>query len=199
MRIFQKLKASIELLKPWEGYYAICGGIAACLYRDIPRYTADIDIAIIDTPTKTARAIAEETVQTLGYVPKLGFVTDRYDKLIAQPALIIGREESDGKYLGIDLLLPVLDWIEDAVKRAQLNKLDYGFAEVASVIPEDLIVAKLFALQVNDNRKYDLDDILSIIRNISNLNQSLLTEMLIKYELKLPLEVESALKHYKSK
>ena len=83
--------------------------------------------------------------------------------------------------------------MQDAVKRAQLNKLDYGFAIVASIIPEDLIVAKLFALQGTPNRKFDLDDILSILANLEEINRDLLMQLILEHMLTLPPEVQKAL------
>lgn len=160
MRILQSLKRTIELLTPWEGSYAICGGVAACLYRETPRYTGDIDIAIIDSSSKSAHEIAETVLKGLGYEPIVGFVTNHRGELMQQVALVVGREADQSKYSGIDFLLPVLDWVEPAVRRAQHNKLDFGFAQIASLTPEDLIVAKLFALQGAPERTHDLDEAL---------------------------------------
>jgi len=189
MLLFQNLKLAIELLKPWQGYYAVCGGIAACLYRELSRYTSDIDIAIIDSPKESAREIADFVLQKLGYEPKVGYVTDQHGRLIEKAALIIGRDPNQEKYVGVDILLPVMPWIQEAVQRAQLNKLNYGFAEVATIIPEDLIVAKLYAYQGTPDRKYDLDDILSIYSHTKEINNSLLDELIQKHMLKLPQQL----------
>ena len=91
MRLFQNLKRTIELLKPWEGYYAVCGGIAACLYRESPRFTGDIDIALINSPDKSAKSIAEYGVKELGYIPKSGFITHQFGGSISKTALVGGR------------------------------------------------------------------------------------------------------------
>jgi hypothetical protein len=189
MPLFQHLRSAIDLLKPWQGYYAICGGIAACLYRETPRFTGDIDIALIDPPQHRARDIAQEILLKLGFDPKLGFVADQHGRLIEEVALVAGREEKPGAYAGIDLIMPVLPWISAAVERAQHNLLNYGFAEVATVIPEDLIIAKLFAYQGTPDRKHDLDDMLSILKFRKDLDLRLITELITLYQLRVPREI----------
>ena len=193
MRLFQKLKVVAELLRPYDGYYAVCGGIAACLYRETPRYTGDIDIALVNPPGRSAKEVACGIIEQLGYAPKFGFITNQNGMLINEVALVAGREDKHDGFVGIDLMLPVLEWIEEAVTRAQLNKLDYGFGLMATVLPEDLIVAKLFAYQGTPGRKNDLDDILSIIANMKDLNRELLSKLIDQHKLTVPQEVATKL------
>jgi hypothetical protein len=183
VKLFSHLKSVAKILELHEGYWAVCGGIAACLYRETPRYTGDIDIAICDSPTVAAVSIAEQAVQSIGYKPIAGWVTDQHGRLIEGQALVLGRESGELGYIGIDFLLPKLPWIPDAIKRAQMNKLDFGFSLLPTIVPEDLIIAKLFAIQGSPNRPNDLDDVRSILSNQKGLDMILIAELAQKYNL----------------
>jgi Nucleotidyl transferase AbiEii toxin, Type IV TA system len=186
MKLFHNLKLATSELKQWPGCWAICGGIAACIYRTTPRFTGDIDIAIIDHKTLSATEIANIVITKLGNKPLAGFVTDQHGALIQKQALVIGRENTDGSYVGIDFLLPVHPWIEEGVIRAQGNCFDYGFDKVPTLSAEDLILAKLFAFQGNPERKNDLDDLISIVRDVPKLDKVYLKERFKRYQLKVP-------------
>lgn len=189
MQIFDSLKRVVSELHPHEGRWAICGGIAACLYRAEPRYTGDIDIVLGGIPIQEARELAEGILSRLGYKPILGFITDLDGKLISGPALIVAREDKQRSFLGIDFLLPAQPWIEPAIHRAQINRIDYGFAELPTITPEDLIIAKLFALQSSPARPYDLDDVLSILNNLENIDFDYVNQAITQYSINVPPEV----------
>ncbi len=163
MKLFSELKELARQLKPWKGRWALCGGVAASIYRDKARFTLDIDIAVVDDPRHSARALAEEVLKRLGHKPSLGFVPDPKGSGTQKMALILSREKSTSQFSGIDFLLPVFPWVPDAVERAQGNLIDYGFAKLATVTVEDLIIAKALAIRSNPTRFQDKDDILSIL------------------------------------
>ncbi len=165
MKLFSGLKRVIERLEPRTGSWAVCGGIAASLYRENARFTADIDIALIDTEQLKARALAERVLKELGYKPALGFVPDFEKKGGQRLALILSREGENERFEGIDFLLPVFPWVPGAVRRGQSNLIDYGFARVPTITAEDIIISKLFALRGGDPRAIDKDDILSILQS----------------------------------
>ncbi len=194
MKLLQNLKIAINCLQQWPGCWAICGGVAACIYRKTPRYTGDIDIAIIDHAALPAVKIAQCVVSHLGNKPLAGWVTDQHGVLIKDQALVIGRESGDGSYVGIDFLLPVLPWIRESVTRAQKNDLDYGFARVPTITPEDLIIAKMYAYQGNPDRSTDLDDILSLARDGITLDRAYLADRIRSYSLLPAKNVLNALK-----
>lgn len=194
MKLLEDLKRARELLSAWPGAWAVCGGVAAAVYRDTPRYTADIDIALIDTSDKTAKAIAAEIAGALGYRPQIGFVTDQHGRLIKEEALVIGREDHASGYVGIDFLLPVLPWIRPAVQRAQANLLDFGFAKLPTVTVEDLFVAKLFALQGTPERHADLDDLTSMARARPAFDEPYFRAQLKAHGLQVPAELERLLR-----
>ena len=189
MQIFDKLKQIILELQPYQGKWAICGGVAACLYRAEPRFTGDIDIVLGGIPVQEAIEFAEEILKHLGYKPILGFISDLDGKLIKGPGLIVAREDQHKAFVGIDFLLPVQPWIEPAVHRAQSNLIDYGFSKVPTITPEDLIIAKLFALQSAPSRPYDLDDILSILSSVKKIDFGCIRQAVAEYSIKVPPEV----------
>jgi hypothetical protein len=138
VKLFDALKRTVAILDQYRACWALCGGVAASVYRDTPRFTGDIDIAIINTAGNAAKDIAQEVCKTLGYKPLAGWVTDHAGELIRPQALVLGREDNQGTFVGIDFLLPVLPWIPLAVERAQANCLDFGFALLPTITLEDL-------------------------------------------------------------
>lgn len=172
MKLFDDLKIACNELAQWPGCWALCGGVAAAIYRDIPRFTADIDFVIADHPDKPAKDIAEQVTRTLSLKPIAGFITDEGGRLISGQALVMGRRDTTSRYVGIDFLLPVLPWIPGAVLRAQSNLLDFGFAKLPTITVEDLLVAKLYAFQGTPSRVTDLDDIRSILQAQTGIDMS---------------------------
>lgn len=61
-----------------------------------------------------------------------------------------------------------------------------GFTHVPTVPPEDLILAKLFALQGTPGRVTDIDDVSSIWRHNPNLDKEYLSERLERYAIRIP-------------
>jgi hypothetical protein len=190
MKLFQSLKRTVEILAPWPDCWAICGGVAAAIYRPTPRYTGDIDIVLVDAPSLPAAKLAEQVVTALGYKPIAGWIADRQGKLIGSQALVVGREAPGGSYIGIDFLLPVLPWITEAVRRAQFNRLDFGFANLPTITPEDLLIAKLFAFADSPERMADLDDLISICSSSIALDEEYLRERIARYGLSIPSQLE---------
>jgi hypothetical protein len=86
----------------------------------------------------------------------------------------------------IDILLPELPWVESAVKRAQFNKLDLGLGRVPVITPEDLIVAKCYALRNSPDRFQDLDDLRDIFQSVRTLDIDYLRHALAKHSLSIP-------------
>ena len=74
MKLYDELKRAGTLLLEYPGQWAICGGIAASIYRSHPRYTDDIDFAVIDSETISAKDLACKIINQLGYKEYLGFI-----------------------------------------------------------------------------------------------------------------------------
>ena len=91
----------------------------------------------------------------------------------------------------IDILLPCQPWVNDAVERAKFNMIDLGFDKVPVITPEDLIVAKCYALAGSPDRFQDLDDLKEIFAAVGDLDFAYLTGKLEEYELHIPLVLRS--------
>lgn len=165
MRVFLELKRAAQALKPYDGQWAICGGVAASIYREKPRFTNDIDFALCDTPLLSAEELASRVVKDLGYAELKGFVPASHRGTGSSGTgqilgLICARTNPpEERFAGIDFILPVQFWVAESVRFAQQNRIDYGFAALPTITPESLILAKLAAFQSNPQRIVDLDDI----------------------------------------
>ena len=169
MRLLLELKRTCAILENYPGQWAICGGIAASLYREKPRFTDDIDFAVVDSAIISGKDLAMKVISELGFKEYFGFIPGLIDKSDQILGLVCARDIGDERFLGIDFLLPVQFWIKDGVKYAQSNLIDYGFAKLPTVTPESLVLAKLLALHSNPERLQDLDDIQELIKS-SNLD-----------------------------
>jgi len=165
--------------------YAVAGGFAASLYRKQPRMTNDIDIAFCVGNRKNSLKIAKQIIASLGFKSAMGWIHSE-DKLSDPIALVIGRPSQDEFSSTIDLLLPTLPWVESSIKRAQDNIIDFGFAKLPTITPEDLILAKAFALSIEKNRFVDMDDIQSIFAADNELDLLYLREELRALGLNFP-------------
>jgi hypothetical protein len=192
MRIFNELKRVTKHLRTKPACWAVCGGIAASLYRDLPRFTADIDIAIIDTPELAAKEFAWAVLSEMGYQPKVGFVPDPAGGRKQRAALICAREDSTQMFSGIDFLLPVFPWVPDAVARAQSNVIDYGFAALPTITEEDLLVAKITAMR-DSVRPQDEDDVRSVLRHSKGLDGNYVQRQCKRFETPIPKWISDAL------
>ncbi len=165
MGIFSELKRVIKFLDNYPGQWAVCGGVAASIYRERPRFTDDIDFALVDNDSLSARDLALKVISDLGYRDYHGFIPDPLQKGRQINALICARSIDDKKFEGFDFLLPIQSWIDHAVSLAQNNMIDFGFAKLPTVTPEYLILAKMIALNSNAERHQDIDDIKEIIKS----------------------------------
>jgi hypothetical protein len=187
MKLFHELRRVFEALQPFEGYWCLCGGVAASVYGTEGRFTNDIDVALVDTPILSAQEVATQVLQQLGYQAMLGFVGDPNGTSNKQVlGLMVGRVVGNDAFVGIDFLLPIFPWVADAVRRAQLSRFDFGFATLPTIQPEDLIIAKLQALRDAPERGIDLLDIRSILRSSHSLDFEYLNRKLLEYKLRLP-------------
>lgn len=154
---------SQELLKE-QCQFAVCGGIAASIYRKDFRTTNDLDIAINFPQDKSDRAeqrFSMSFLERLGYETALGWAPGIATGDESNVFFVIGR--SKGSIPQIDFLLPSLPWVRQAVKRAQFNRVDFGFAKLPTVTPEDVLISKAFALKFDPQRATDRDDIRSVL------------------------------------
>ena len=163
MKLFNELIRATKILANYKGQWAICGGVAASIYRSKPRFTNDIDFALIDSPQISAEQLASKVIKELGLKEYKGFIPNPLNSHEQILGLVASRGENDQSFVGFDFLLPIQFWVENAVKLAQSNQIDYGFDMLPTITPECLVLAKVVAVNSNPERYQDLDDIKEIL------------------------------------
>ncbi len=148
-------KSAVEELNSNGISFAVAGGFAADLYRHEPRLTMDIDLAVQVTgqAAKTATGIVEAIGLQAGVIRSAdlaGGPMFAIKNKSTRPCIIVGRNPDQSKLEGVDLLLPEMPWVEQAVDRAQDNLIDFGFGAVPTLTLEDVIISKLYALQFHE-------------------------------------------------
>lgn len=173
-------------LEKHSGHFAIAGGLAASFYRVKPRVTNDVDIALFVDDVEKSKETATCIIKAIGYHPAFGWISGMNEAAGDPIALVIGRKDKHELESTIDFLLPTLPWVEKAVERGQHSVIDFGFARLPTITPEDLILAKAFALMLEPNRYQDLDDIQSILKADNQLDIVYLVNEFERLKLSLP-------------
>lgn len=189
MKLFDLFPKAVQRLREREIPFAVAGGFAAGLYRNEPRVTMDVDLCI--ALDRDAETIAKEILTELHLIPG----TIRAADLAGGPLFAIKRKNTPVVMLvgrsagktndGIDLLLPSLPWVRNAIERARTNLADFGFGPIPVLRVEDLILSKLVALQGKVRAK-DLDDLQSIIDSNRELDFAYLRRQIQAMNLKVP-------------
>jgi hypothetical protein len=117
----------------------------------------------------------------------LAFIPPGPKEKTRQPICMVTSRPAPNETKGIiDILLPELPWLPHAVERAQYNKIDLGFRVVPVITPEDLVIAKCYALRNAPDRFQDLDDLKEIFGHVKDLDLSYLKHTLQRLKLKIP-------------
>lgn len=181
------LKQAVKVFEELRCKYCLVGGHAASLYRSQARLTRDVDFAIMATPPSASRKLAEQVIVSMGLEPIPGFIPhgskEKNRKTVCMVMSTPAKHETKGL---IDILLPELPWLAQAVERAQYNRIDLGFAAVPVITPEDLILAKCYAVNNSPDRFQDLDDLKEIFENVSDLDIDYLDQNLTALTLSIP-------------
>ena len=168
--------------------FAVCGGIASSVYRTNFRTTNDIDIALSFPEEKreiSEKEFAMNFLESLGIKNYLGWIPGIATKDDSNVFLVVGEL---GNFLpNIDFILPNLPWVRQAVDRAQKNLVDFGFGDIPTVTPEDLIISKVFSLSIEPARVQDQSDIDSILAGKAIRDSAYLEENLRKLGLKFKI------------
>ncbi|MCO6431018.1 MAG: nucleotidyl transferase AbiEii/AbiGii toxin family protein [Deltaproteobacteria bacterium] len=187
----QTLKRAVKAFEKSDCSYCLIGGHAASLYRKIERVTRDVDFAMVANTRAESRKLAESVIKQLGFQPVVGFIPPTPEEGKRKSVVLITSRPEKGSSKGlIDILLPELPWIEDAVERAQHNRIDLGFSKVPVITPEDLIVAKCYALRNSAERFQDLDDLKEIFQAIKILDWPYLKSRLKQHRLSIPEPIQ---------
>ncbi len=175
----QLLRLLSEHLEKQHFRYAVCGGIAASIYRTTFRLTNDLDIAVgalHGDQQMSEQELITDFLGQLGIKHALGWIPNIAHGTESNVFTVIG--ELGGNLPTVDFLLPRTPWVDGAVVRAQSNAIDFGFGFVPTVTPEDLIVSKVFALAHEPKRITDIDDIRSILKSETPVDKLIIGERL---------------------
>jgi hypothetical protein len=187
----QALKRTVAALSELPCRFCLVGGHAASLYRSQERFTKDVDFALVADAKGKSRVIASQAIEKLGMKPVAGFMV-LGDTEKSQRALCMVTSEPPASELTglVDILLPEVPWVLDAVGRAQDNLIDLGFAKVPVITPEDLILAKCYAVRNSPDRFQDLDDLKQLFKDVRDLDTDYLRRRLVELKLTIPDQIK---------
>ena len=114
--------------------YALCGGLAANLYRQEVRATMDVDLTIIVSPARLADLVDDFRAA--------GWRAESYWRRAELLRL------SHDRLPRVDCLLAMTDYEQSAIRRAATVTIEHRRLRVLT--PEDLIVFKLIAGRARD-------------------------------------------------
>jgi predicted nucleotidyltransferase len=195
------LKEASEELKVRGITFAVVGGVAANYYKTTSRLTPDVDFAIV---TKSnSESIAREIIEKFGFTA----TSLRKAQLDGGPAfaiknnsspyqVVVGRLPGDDEKIGLDILLPEMAWVPEAVDRAQNNIVSIAKGiSVPVLVVEDVIISKLISYNSRTSRVKDIEDLQAVLQNNKSLNNSLIAEEVKKYGLRIPKMLQSYFHH----
>ncbi|MBX7143111.1 MAG: nucleotidyltransferase [Oligoflexia bacterium] len=187
MTPLRTLKQAVKIFEKRGHKYCLVGGHAASLYRSQERLTRDVDFALLAEPPANSRELAEKIIVELGLTPMVGFIPLGPQERARKAVCLITSTPARGETNGIiDILLPELPWLSRAVERSQHNRIDLGFARVPVITPEDLVLAKCYALNNSPDRFQDLDDLKEIFLTQKDIDLSYVNENLIRLDITIP-------------
>jgi hypothetical protein len=132
MNLIEFFNAVVQELKKKELRFAIAGGVIASVYRNTPRATRDLDVVIMSQGDFQKEA--ESLVSQFGLEPHLLRKADLEGgpmfaiKNQSTPALIVsGVPKEKDRQIGLDFILQSMPWVSQAIDRAQVNMIDFGF------------------------------------------------------------------------
>ena len=186
------LKQTVAALTQLPCRFCLVGGHAASLYRSQERFTRDVDFAVVASPKVKSRAVAEKAIEALGLKPVVGVIPLGKKEPKCPAVCMITSEPAAQELTGlVDILLPEVPWVPEAVERAQSNVLNLGFAEVPVITPEDLILAKCLSAANEPDRFQDLDDIKQLFKDVKDLDIDYLRRRLHELSLVIPEPVRA--------
>ncbi len=195
MQLKALFKAAVDELKKHDVLFAVAGGLAADLYRGEPRLTMDIDITIFTDShaLQTAKTVLNALGLETGVAREADLVGGplfAIRRKTTKACMVVGRPEGDQSGAGVDLILPTMPWVPDAVVRAQENTVDFGFGAVPALTLEDLVLSKLWALRAAKIRAKDLDDLQSVLDTNPDIDIAFLSEQMRRFSMTVPRNAE---------
>lgn len=171
--------------------YALAGGLVASIYRENERTTNDLDFLIL--AGKKTQETASAIIKHFGLEPHIIRKSDleggpmfAIKSKSTIPYIIAGRAKKNEKKIGLDFILPKMPWFEEAIERAKVNEINFGFGPIPCLTKEDVIISKLYSLQ-NDQRRFnDLDDLKSILEARHEIDIPYICGQMQKLQLSIP-------------
>lgn len=157
MNLIEFFKDVVKVLQKSAVEYALAGGLVASMYRENERTTNDLDFLIV----------AEKGTQEAA-------------------ASIIKKFKNDKQRMKLNCILPSMPWFDEALKRAQYNKIDFGFGPIPSLTKEDVIISKFYSLKNDPSRFNDLDDLKSIMQAGHTIDMPYICGQMQKLKLTVP-------------
>ena len=195
MSLESLLREAVESLREREILFAVAGGLAADLYRCKSRLTMDVDLAIVTE--KSALKPAVSVIESMGLEAVVVRKADLVDGPLfairrgnTTPCMVVGRKKCIVAGEWIDLLLPAIPWVGDAVRRAQDNGVDFGFGAIPVLTVEDVILSKLYVLNSARLRAKDLDDLQSIYESECDIDLAYLSGQMRRFDIRIPRAAE---------
>lgn len=198
MTLTMFLKNIVTHLRQEQIQFALAGGMIASLYRQEERLTQDLDFLILAEPNTLK--VAQDIIKHFGLQPNLitkaeleGGPMFAIKRKSTAPYMVVGRGDNSNTQIGLDFILPAVPWFAKALLRAENNMIDFGFAKIPCLTVEDVIIAKVYAVNNSPMRFKDLDDLQSIFKAEHKLDFFYLTEELQKYDLKVSSSLKQVL------
>ena len=198
MSIEQFFKAAVRELDRRNLSFAVAGGLAADLYRTDPRLTMDVDLAILTAGTGVQAAT--DVIESLGLRAGIVRAADlaggplfAIRRRSSEPRMVVGRPENPSIPGGVDILLPSFPWATEAVRRAQANRVNFGFGPVPALTLEDVVLSKLHCLMATPIRAKDLDDLQSVFAAGHSLDLPYLAGQIQRIQITIPKNARSFL------
>lgn len=195
MSLEKLFRAAVQELRTRHVPFALAGGFAADLYRREPRLTMDVDFVMLSEPPGLEAAIA--VIKALGLEAGVARKADlaggplfAIRRRSTEACMVVGRRPGAAPAEGVDILLPAIPWVKDAVQRAQANAVDFGFGPVPALTLEDVVVAKLYALGASPVRAKDLDDLQSIFAASHDVDRAYLAGQMQRFAIMVPKAAE---------
>jgi len=195
MQLEKLFQSVVQELSARRVAFAVAGGFAASLYRREPRLTMDIDISIL--AESRALQTAKTVIETLGLEAGIAREADlaggpvfAIRRRSTKACMVVGRQSGDSSGTGVDILLPTIPWVTDAVQRAQDNEVDFGFGPVPVLTLEDLVLSKLWSLASAQLRAKDLDDLQSVFDAGHDPDLAYLSGQMRRLKLVVPRKAE---------
>ena len=178
--------------------FALAGGMIASLYRTEERLTQDLDFLIFAEPNTLA--VAQNIIKHFGLQPNIitkaeleGGPLFAIKRKSTAPYMVVGRSNAAEMKIGLDFILPTMPWFAQALERSAYNVIDFGFAKIPCLTVEDVIIAKIYAVNNSPMRFKDLDDLQSIFKAAHDLDFAYLVGELQKYDLKVSSNLKKIL------